>query len=173
MERKVIINGRPIVFLFQRVRDAFRKKPVVVHAKQMSEPFEVHTDEGVMLGDPSDWLIKDVEGELYPCKDGIFKKTYEKAYEKTQALIAEAPKAGDGDVFKKFLEKEIKERAVPVALTTGLLLRDIRIRNGLTLRMFCLDRELDPTRYSMIERDILKPTMTEAYEYLNLIERKK
>ena len=30
---------------------------------------------------PSDWIITGVEGEYYPCKDNIFKKTYEKVDE--------------------------------------------------------------------------------------------
>ena len=78
MKRKVIINGQNTVVLFHRTRDAFRKKPVVIHAQQIDVPFEVHTLEGVMKGKPGDWLIKGVEGELYPCKDEIFKKTYER-----------------------------------------------------------------------------------------------
>ncbi len=27
---------------------------------------------------PTSWIITGVEGEIYPCKDNIFKKTYEK-----------------------------------------------------------------------------------------------
>lgn len=39
--------------------------------------FEVETLEGVHLGGPDDWLICGVEGELYFCKDRIFRATYE------------------------------------------------------------------------------------------------
>jgi hypothetical protein len=26
----------------------------------------------------TDWVIKDIEGDLYPCTDNVFKKTYDK-----------------------------------------------------------------------------------------------
>ena len=38
---------------------------------------EIHTLEGIMLANIGDWIIVGVNGELYPCKDDIFKKTYE------------------------------------------------------------------------------------------------
>lgn len=37
----------------------------------------VPTLEGEMRADPGDWLIKGVEGEFYPCKPGIFEKSYD------------------------------------------------------------------------------------------------
>jgi len=37
----------------------------------------IHTLEGVMMADQNDYIIKGVEGELYPCKPSIFEKTYE------------------------------------------------------------------------------------------------
>lgn len=37
----------------------------------------IHTLEGVMRADKGDWVIKGVNGELYPCKPDIFDKTYE------------------------------------------------------------------------------------------------
>lgn len=55
----------------------FRKKPVVIEAVQMHEPFEVETLEGTMRGAPGDWLITGVKDEQYPCKDDIFRATYE------------------------------------------------------------------------------------------------
>ncbi len=33
---------------------------------------------GIMTGDYGDYIIKDDEGEIYPCKPDIFEKTYEK-----------------------------------------------------------------------------------------------
>ena len=30
-----------------------------------------------MVGNPGDWLITGVAGEKYPCKDDIFRATYE------------------------------------------------------------------------------------------------
>lgn len=39
---------------------------------------QIETLEGVMTADVGDWIIKGVEGEYYPIKPDIFKKTYEK-----------------------------------------------------------------------------------------------
>ena len=55
----------------------YRKKPISVLAKQMKHPFEVETLEGRMKGKAGDYLIRGVEGEMYPCDAGIFHKTYE------------------------------------------------------------------------------------------------
>lgn len=54
--------------------------------------------------------------------------------------------------------------------TIGFVLKEIRIRSGLTLRRFCLDRKLDAIRYSLIERDLLRPNISEINEYLDLIK---
>lgn len=37
----------------------------------------IDTLEGSMLASPGDWIIKGVNGEYYPVKDEIFRKTYE------------------------------------------------------------------------------------------------
>jgi len=77
----------------------FRKKPVEVEAMQWTEEsileiiqwlvknnaeyawesirLYIRTLEGTVIAHPNDWLIRGVEGEFYPCKDSIFKKTYE------------------------------------------------------------------------------------------------
>jgi hypothetical protein len=36
----------------------------------------ITTLEGDMRADVGDWIIKGVTGELYPCKDSIFRATY-------------------------------------------------------------------------------------------------
>ena len=85
----------------------FRKKPVVVEAEQFDgdipgilrdERGEVAVDgvrlaipgrgggwpylviptlEGDMRANLGDWIIKGVKGEFYPCKDDIFRATYD------------------------------------------------------------------------------------------------
>ncbi len=55
----------------------YRKRPVVIEAVQISRPMTVETLEGVMRGNPGDWLITGVAGEQYFCKDEIFRKTYD------------------------------------------------------------------------------------------------
>ncbi len=80
----------------------FRKRPVVIEAEQwfpgkeieglIFEPGEygcdygcgipgtmvlIKTLEGHMKVRPGDWIITGIAGERYPCKDEIFKATYE------------------------------------------------------------------------------------------------
>ena len=42
------------------------------------EKLFVRTLEGNMKAEVGDWIIKGINGELYPCKPDIFDKTYEK-----------------------------------------------------------------------------------------------
>jgi hypothetical protein len=42
-----------------------------------TEVIEVGTFEGLMIAMPGDWIIRGVKNELYPCKDEIFRMTYE------------------------------------------------------------------------------------------------
>ena len=67
------VDGNHSILPFRPVM----KKPIVVHAVQMEVPFEVKTDEGVMLGRSYDYLMKGVEGEYYPCRKEVFEKTYD------------------------------------------------------------------------------------------------
>ncbi len=87
----------------------YRKKPVVIEAMQflgvkvnnvdyavefddwiaknqgerncryVGDTISIPTLEGVMTADVGDWIIKGVQGELYPCKPDIFEATYEAA----------------------------------------------------------------------------------------------
>lgn len=85
--------------------DKYRKRPVVIEAVQVRHDnleeikslkdvrlglderlglggpicVYVETLEGTMRGDLGDWIIRGISGELYPCKDSIFRETYESA----------------------------------------------------------------------------------------------
>ena len=59
-----------------------RKKPIIVYALRMLMDFEVDTLEGTHRGKAGDYLLKGVEGELYPVKKEIFEKTYDIIREK-------------------------------------------------------------------------------------------
>ena len=52
-----------------------RKKPVEIDTSQ--KRLYVNTLEGDMLVNKGDYIIKGVNGEVYPCKPDIFHKTYE------------------------------------------------------------------------------------------------
>ena len=85
----------------------YRKKPVVIEAAQVrdlvraardewsalppwmakaydqgdivfcGDGISIKTLEGIMQGGIDDWIIRGVRGELYPCRDDIFKQTYD------------------------------------------------------------------------------------------------
>ena len=55
----------------------YRKIPVVIEAQLIYTRITVDTLEGQMVGNPGDWLITGVAGEKYPCRDDIFRATYE------------------------------------------------------------------------------------------------
>lgn len=77
----------------------YRKKPVIIEAfrygfdqapewwlqTRMNQAYTVNEDtfivtlEGDMKVEVGDWVIKGIAGELYPCKNEIFLKTYDKA----------------------------------------------------------------------------------------------
>ena len=59
----------------------FRKKPVIIEAYQTEVEMVISTLEGDMIASPGDWIITGVNGEQYPCKPDIFKKTYEEVKE--------------------------------------------------------------------------------------------
>lgn len=41
-----------------------------------TDKFMIHTLEGLHLVNWNDWIIRGVQGELYPCKPDIFEMTY-------------------------------------------------------------------------------------------------
>lgn len=79
----------------------YRKRPIVIEAVQWTgdnleaiwdwagaenvygpteenpDALIISTSEGRMRADLGDWVIRGVAGELYPCKDPIFRETYE------------------------------------------------------------------------------------------------
>ena len=55
----------------------YRKKPIVIEAYQTDVSFDIETLEGIMRANVGDYIITGVNGEQYPCKPDIFKKTYE------------------------------------------------------------------------------------------------
>lgn len=56
-----------------------RKKPVVIEYREVEgEKEEIKTREGTLFAYANrDFIIRGVEGEIYPCDKKIFAKTYE------------------------------------------------------------------------------------------------
>lgn len=59
-----------------------RKKQIEVTAYQTNSVQYIDTLEGKMKADIGDWIVTGVNGEQYPVKPDIFKKTYEIISEK-------------------------------------------------------------------------------------------
>ena len=57
--------------------DAVNKPPGDDRKALMGDMVEIITLEGSMTGSLGDWIIRGVKGELYPCKDSIFRMTYD------------------------------------------------------------------------------------------------
>ena len=54
------------------------KRPIVVHAKQITEDFRVDTLEGnYKQGKAGDYLMRGIDGELYICDGPIFERSYD------------------------------------------------------------------------------------------------
>jgi len=55
------------------------------HGSQDGEAIglDIPTLEGMIHADENDWIIKGVQGELYPIKDDIFRATYDKVDDAT------------------------------------------------------------------------------------------
>lgn len=48
----------------------------------------IHTLNGWVYAYPDEWIICGVDGELYPCTDSIFQKTYQAVEEETCSICA-------------------------------------------------------------------------------------
>lgn len=102
----------------ERKMKKYMKKPVVIEAEQLTEETHIETLEGTMKGNAGDWLIRGVEGELYPCKDEIFKKTYiptdgkEEGFEKPFLLITVDEKIENCELILPFMDMETTERVL-------------------------------------------------------------
>jgi hypothetical protein len=55
----------------------------------------IETMEGYHVVSPGDWIIRGIQGELYPCKPDIFEATYEPA----EAMTISLPVASFSDVL--------------------------------------------------------------------------
>jgi hypothetical protein len=52
--------------------------------------WKIETREGAVWAGPDDWIVRGVEGEIYPCGGDIFERTYE-----PDASAIEAASAGE------------------------------------------------------------------------------
>lgn len=78
-QRSVVDERKPVVYneAGGSTMPKFRRKPITIEAVQLDAPTSVETLEGVMQGQPGDWLVTGVAGEKYIVKDHIFRQIYE------------------------------------------------------------------------------------------------
>ena len=64
----------------QWLQDAIKEQRVFAYGADRDYAlFKIMTLEGVMSAEPGDWIVRGIEGELYPVKPSIFAATYEPA----------------------------------------------------------------------------------------------
>ena len=82
-----------------------------VEARRVPEdglPEEISTALGTTTADPGDWIVMDPEdGELMPCEDSVFRKTYEPEIE-----IVFDSSMSETEILAKLME--LRERAQPL-----------------------------------------------------------
>lgn len=62
---------------FEEIVSQFGAKDNIVRHFMINNALEIITLEGNMIANKGDYIIKGVNGEVYPCKPDIFEKTYE------------------------------------------------------------------------------------------------
>lgn len=92
-KKPVVIEAVRVVDALKSARDTWADLPTWLHDAYerggvtfASDAIYVNTLEGQMCASLGDWLIRGVQGELYPCKPEIFAATYEPESEPSRAV---------------------------------------------------------------------------------------
>lgn len=71
-------NGSTISETPDWLREAlYMTPPTVGGIFRLDDKIQIFTLEGTMTASPGDWIIRGINGELYPCKPDIFAATYD------------------------------------------------------------------------------------------------
>jgi hypothetical protein len=60
----------------EEIQKLSSKSDRIIRYHELSNSLFIETLEGSMQAGVSDWIIKGIHDEIYPCKDDIFKETY-------------------------------------------------------------------------------------------------
>lgn len=145
------MNDRKVIGKIEKDKfQDYTKKPVTIQAYQTEEELEIETREGVMKANKGDFIIKGVEGELYPCKPDIFAKTYTK----TNDTLGYNDKSKidfildhDDKLLNLTLEIEGDTDTLPFDITPYDLISFREIVNELLEKKFPIDLHKDFTEY--------------------------
>lgn len=77
----------------------------------------VQTNHGFVQAEPGDWIIKQVDGELYPCKDSVFQATYTVASRTADSTGTPALTRNEADAL---VEKSTAPRVTANAITAKI-----------------------------------------------------
>ena len=77
-----------------------RKEATVAYKNSYFVGMDIKTPEGTMRANDGDYIIKGINGEIYPCKPDIFEKTYEVADEAV-------PKNKDLETIKAIADEKV------------------------------------------------------------------
>lgn len=61
--------------------------------------WDVRTNHGVVRAEPGDWILRQVDGEIYPCKDSVFQATYTLASRTADSSGTPALTRGEADAI--------------------------------------------------------------------------
>lgn len=114
----------------------FRKcrKTAEAEALRIDEPFRVVTLEGTMYGKPGDYLMRGVEGELYPCAAAIFERTYE--WVEPEREREETPESHLRSIQAMFVEFGMREPEL-AREDEGCARLEFRVNEDLWYRITC------------------------------------
>ena len=86
-----------------------RKKPIVVEFREVDGKEQIETREGVLTAkQEEDYIIRGVDGEIYPIKKSIFYRTYEVIEEDMDKHKPKPLNLGD---IPEWLEEQIEKRS--------------------------------------------------------------
>jgi len=77
---QAIVDGEHSTAVDELPTDGFasvRKRPVEVEARRVAQTTTVPTREGTLVAYEGDVLVRDTEGDLYPCDPELFARMYE------------------------------------------------------------------------------------------------
>ena len=94
--------------------DKVTENSIILHGDHNGKvSADIITLEGTMLANYGDYIIKGINGEIYPCKEDIFTKTYEKTEKgNLEELFNEAMKIGGFVIIYTMFEHSIIECAI-------------------------------------------------------------
>ena len=131
----VLWDGKHLSYVPEWIRTALNDIPCGENGSILRSGNNVliFTLEGEMTASPGDWIIRGIEGEIYPCKPDIFEKTYEPTTSTTDAGRVTAQGNSHNAFFQRLhnLKREMSaeyKQDFPFVVTTDTFATNLAIR---------------------------------------------